>query len=488
MVIILTIQAALSARFLRADTAFDAEALYLRAGHLEWEHWLHGLPIPAFATRFSGSPVIYPPIAAAADSLGGLAGARILSLCFVLAATCLLWGTTARLFGRPAAFFAAALFAVIGPTLHLGALATFDSMALLLMALAAWCACAARSREDATGWILACAGALALANATKYATAIFDPVVVIMAVLSAFPQPGGKAALRRGALLVTCLAGTLAALLRLAGPWYITGISLTTTMRPPGHDPITYVLTRAWGWTAVVVVAALTGLLLSVIRKNARSTRYLLATLAATSLLVPIEHARIQTTASLAEHLDMGAWFACVACGYALGTLASLLRPRAVRVAAAGCLGAALVPVAAAGAIQAEAMINWPASTQLITFLKPLVRHGGRFLVESNDVAEYYLPATSWRQWSDTSSITLADGRERFVGRNAAPYISAIRQHAFSVVVLSFTRTPAMDRAIAAALGATSSYRIIGHVPYGGSVPGTYTVWAYRPQAGQGGP
>ncbi len=91
---ILTIQAALSLRLVRSNSAFTDEALYLWAGHLEWAHWLHGTPIPPFPTYFSGAPVIYPPIAAIADSLGGLAAARILSLCFMLGATALLWATT----------------------------------------------------------------------------------------------------------------------------------------------------------------------------------------------------------------------------------------------------------------------------------------------------------------------------------------------------------------------------------------------------------
>ena len=76
----------------------------------------------------------------------------------MLGATGLLWGTATRLFGRRAAFFAAALFAVLGPTLHLGAFATYDPMALFLMALAAWCACGGRDRETEVGWILAAAG------------------------------------------------------------------------------------------------------------------------------------------------------------------------------------------------------------------------------------------------------------------------------------------------------------------------------------------
>jgi Dolichyl-phosphate-mannose-protein mannosyltransferase len=487
MVIILTVQAALSVRFLRADTAFGDEALYLWAGHLEWAHWLHGTHIPAFATWFSGSPVVYPPIGALADRLGGLVAARLLSLCFMLGATCLLWATTSRLFGRRAAYFAAALFAVIGPTLHLGAFATYDAMALFLLALAAWCACGARTSEDATGWILGSAAALALANATKYASAIFDPLVLLMAVLSAYPLPGGKAALRRGALLLTALAGMLAVLLRLGGSWYVTGISQTTTMRPDGQDPIAKVLTESWEWTTAVLVAALAGVALSIARKNVRAISCLIAALAAAALLVPIEQARIHTAVSLAKHLDFGAWFACIACGFALGSLASWPRPRIARTVAAVCLSAALVPVAAAGIAQARAMINWPGAAHLIAFLKPLTRRGGHFLAETNDVPEYYLPATSWRQWSNTFSITRSDGRIRDVKGSVAPYARAIRHHYFSLVILSFSETPAMDRKITVVLAATPGYKILGTITYGGPIPGSYTVWAYRPATGQGG-
>jgi len=480
IVIILTVQAALSARFLGADTASDNEAMYLRAGHLEWAHWLHGIPIPAFATRFSGSPVIYPPLAAVADSIGGLAGARILSLCFLITATCLLWGTTARLFARPAAYFAAALFAVIGPTQHLGALATIDALALLLTAAAAWCACAARTRDDATGWILASVAALALANATMYSSVIFDPIVVIIAVLSACPDPGGKVAMRRGALLVTCLAGTLAALLRLAGPWYVAAVSQTMTLRPIANVPVVAVLTQSWTWTAVVLVAALAGLVLAVMTKNSRAGKWLIAALAAAALFVPLEQARLQTTTGLAEHLDSGAWFACIAGGYALSTLACLPRPRIIRAAAAACLGVALVPVAATGISQATAMINWPSSTALIAALRPLVRHGGRFLADTDSVAEYYLPGTSWRQWSDTTSITRPDGSLLYAAGNAAVYTRRIKRHDFAVVILNFAK-PVLDRAIATAIRNTHGYTMIAQVQYGGATPGTYVIWAYQP-------
>ena len=147
------VQAVLSVRLLGADTAFMDEAAYLWAGHLEWAHWLHGAAMPPFSSYFSGAPVMYPPLGALADSVGGLAGARLLSLAFMLGTTVLLWGVTSRLFGRRAAFFAAALFAVAGPTLHLGAFATYDAMSLFLLALAAWLVVGApNSRRRLAGW------------------------------------------------------------------------------------------------------------------------------------------------------------------------------------------------------------------------------------------------------------------------------------------------------------------------------------------------
>ena len=94
---VLAVQAVLSLRLIWSNTAFQDEALYLRAGHLEWSQWLHHAPIPDFPAYFSGAPVLYPPLGALADSLGGLAAARALSLGFMLGVTSLLWATTVRL-------------------------------------------------------------------------------------------------------------------------------------------------------------------------------------------------------------------------------------------------------------------------------------------------------------------------------------------------------------------------------------------------------
>ncbi|HJY04260.1 MAG TPA: glycosyltransferase family 39 protein, partial [Streptosporangiaceae bacterium] len=187
-------QAALSLRLIWSNTAFQDEALYLRAGHLEWARWLHHAPIPNFPAYFSGAPVIYPPLGALADGMGGLTAARILSLCFMLGVTSLLWGTTVRLYGQRAAVLAAALFATLAGTQFLGAFATFDAMALFLLALAVWLGVRAADGQGRTriALLLACGCALAAADAVKYATALFTPVVLVVVALAVRGrQPGG---------------------------------------------------------------------------------------------------------------------------------------------------------------------------------------------------------------------------------------------------------------------------------------------------------
>jgi hypothetical protein len=454
---VLAVQAALSASMVRVRTAFGDEALYLSAGHLEWSHWLHGTQIPAYPTWFSGAPVIYPPVGAIADSLGGLAAARSLSLLFMLGVTCFVWGTALRLLAdERAAFFAAALFAVLAPTLHLGSYATYDAPALLLLAAATWCAAGAAGGQPATRRVIAAGVLLALANATKYATTLYDPTVLAITVLSSWPEAGRRAALLRAAFLAGTAAAVLGGLLALGGPGYLTGISQTTTARDHGTDTAALVLTDAWAWTAVVVVPALVAAAWCAGRRRWPQA-LLLAVLAASALLAPADQARIQTATSLNKHVDFGAWFAAIAAGYLLSAVS---RRRLVLATAL----AALVPVTALGTVQVQAMVNWPDVTGLVKVVRPLTAHGGHFLVETTDVLQYYLPNTTWQQWSSTAT---ADPQY---------YQQAIARHYFSVVILGFNQTPAADYAIAFDLSQASGYALTARVRSGTTV---FYVWKY---------
>jgi hypothetical protein len=454
---VLAVQAALSASMVRGSTAFGDEALYLSAGHLEWSHWLHGTQIPMYQTWFSGAPVIYPPIGAIADSLGGLAAARLLSLVFMLGVTSFLWSTARRLLAdKRAAFFAAALFAVLAPTLHLGSFATYDALALLLLTAATWCAAGVRG-QSAARWIIAAGILLALANATKYATALYDPTVVCVIILSSWPDAGWKVGLRRAAFLAGVVVAVLAVLLALGGSGYLTGIRLTTTGRVHGTDTASLVFADAWSWTAVVVVPAVIAAVVCAVRRQWQQT-LMLAVLALSALLAPADQARLQTATSLDKHVDFGAWFAAIAAGYLL----RILSRRRVVVLAVWL--AAWIPVTSTDTAQAHAMIDWPDVTGLIKVVRPMTAHGGRFLVETTDILQYYLPNTTWRQWSSTQNT------------NPEYYQQAIARHYFSVVVLSFNQTLAMDYAIALDLSKSSEYQLAAKVSSGKTV---FYVWRY---------
>jgi Dolichyl-phosphate-mannose-protein mannosyltransferase len=498
LLVILAVQTILSLRLVGVNTAFQDEALYLWAGHLEWARVLHGTPIPQFPSYFSGAPVIYPPIAALADSVGGLAAARGLSLVFMLAATTLLWDTADRLFGRRAAFFAAALFAVLGPTLHLGAFATYDAMALLLLALATWLVVRAGERQDATGWMIGAGAALALANATAYSSALFDLVVLLIAVVTAIPKPGGKLAAARAVTLLAIVAVILTPGLLLGGSRYFHGISVTTLQRAPGTDSPVTVITHFWSWTGIIVVAAACGAVIGWISQPKRPRAWLLTLLAAAALLVPAEQASLYTTASLNKHGAMGAWFAAMAAGYAVDRLIATSPAGTMRVVTGGaCVVALCFPVTLGASQSWMFATSWPDSSAFVAILRPLADNStGRMLVEDPSIAEYYLASGSqWQRWSSTRNIVLRSGaptggpsaKAGVVGAgNAGTFAMYIQEGYFSLIALNFADTTSLDESIAADIHRNRHYHAIQVVPYGagpvGPAPGKYVIWQYEPQ------
>ena len=77
---------------------------------------------------------------------------------------------------------------------------------------------------------------LALANATAYSSALFDPIVILLAFLVAWPAGARLAARRTGALLTVTAALLIAGVL-LGGTSYTSGIRQTTLSRAAGADP-----------------------------------------------------------------------------------------------------------------------------------------------------------------------------------------------------------------------------------------------------------
>jgi Dolichyl-phosphate-mannose-protein mannosyltransferase len=490
LLVVLAVQAALSVRLVRADTAFQDEATYLWAGHLEWAHWLHGAAIPPFPTYFSGAPVIYPLLGALADSLGGLAGARLLSLVFMLGATALLWAAAGRLYGRRAAFFAAALFAVSGPVLHLGAFATYDALSVLLVALAAWCVIRAGDRGEGTGWMAAAGVALAVANAAAYASALFDVLVLVLAVLTAWPG-GRRLAARRGATLLIVVVVLVTGGLLIGGKDYLTGVEQTILARVGAADPIPAVLAAAWSWTGLIVLLAIAGVIISWVGRRGWLPTLLLAVLAVAGLLGPLEQARLHTLASLNKHVGLGAWFAAIAAGYAIDRFIAAAPAGRAQAVTTGALIVALVFPASLGASQSRQFSSdWPNATSFIAIFGPLADHGnGRLLVETASIARYYLPSGSqWQRWSSTRNIVMPSGASTggpagsagVTGPGNRGVFAAFITHGyFSYVALNYTDTTALDYQITKDLRSSGHYRPVAVIPYGteSSPRGTFIVW-----------
>src|SRR6476646_10607194 len=113
----------------------------------------------------------------------------------MIGVTSLLWATAGRLYGRWAALLAAGLFATLAGTQFLGAFATYDAMALFLLAVAAWLGVRAADYSFRARTVLLVATGIILvaANTTKYATALFTPVVFVVVSLTVWRRREGSA-------------------------------------------------------------------------------------------------------------------------------------------------------------------------------------------------------------------------------------------------------------------------------------------------------
>lgn len=330
----LLLQAVLSIRLLHASGASGDESLYIYSGHqLIYELW-HGGGSPYYEEYFSGAPVIYPVLAATLDHVGGLSLVRLVSGGFMLIATGLLYATARRLFGYWPAVIAIGLFASLGITQDLGAYATFDAMALMIMAFAAYCAVRA---PDGSKWLLYIPAVLLVANATKYASIIFDPIVIMLAALALRSQ-GWRRVAQRAAALSLATASVLAVAVALAGVSYLKGILFTTIARKTGtgilslnpSSPID-ILNYSWHLIGLVVLLGVLAVIVAMLIPKERPVFFLLLLFVIAGSLVTAEALKLGDLTSVNKHDDFGVWFTAIAAGYLLARGAELARGRYAR-------------------------------------------------------------------------------------------------------------------------------------------------------------
>ncbi|SEM02954.1 ArnT family glycosyltransferase [Streptacidiphilus jiangxiensis] len=481
---VLVVQAMLSLRL--HNTAFQDEALYLFAGHQELDHLLHGTPLPIdYSGYFSGSPWLYPVLGAAADSVFGLTGARLLSLLFMLGATVLLYALSRRLFNERVALCAAAFFTVLQSTITLGFFATYDAPAIFLLALSAWIV--VRTNRATPLAVLLAAPVAALAVAVKYAAGLYLPTLVLLAVLVGWPYRGRAQALVRGLLLALGTGGLLGAAMVFGH--MTAGLQTTTTSRVQGTDSAAKLLSESAQWGGLMFAVACGGALAYIVRERmheavdvtaVRSTRRWRAALAlllcGTALLAPAYQIHLHTSTSLHKHIGFGLLFAAPMAGIGITRLmgAHFRQPQ---------LGILVwVVMLALGLSQSTARFtSWPDSTQMVQVLGRHTSPTGRYLAETREVPVYYLHgATKANQWTSTygTGYSYRDAHGR-VYQGADGYRHAVADGWFDLILLDGKSTPAMDAVIRQAITTDGTYRLIASLPFTTSQgPGTYQIYS----------
>lgn len=440
---VLVVQTLLSLRLIWTNTAFTDEALYLWAGRTEWQHWLHGVPLPpGFPTYFSGAPVVYPPLGAAADAAFGLAGARLLSLVFMLTASVLLYKTTDRLFGGRSGLLAAAVFASVGSAQFLGAFATYDAMALTLLALASWLAVKAAARPPVaqTAFLVAAGCALAAADAAKYASALWNPVVIALAALTAWRLRGFRRGLASGLTLTGILVAVVTLLIRLGGSGYWHGILFTTVSRQASTASARGIGIVTAGWIGIALFLAVIGLAVILSTHRELPVRLTAVTLLAAGLLAPANQARIHVFTSLFKHVGFGAWFTAALAGVALSSLPSAV-PAVKRAAAfKTALAAAAVAAVIGTALAANQFSIWKNETVEVTAARSALSAypGPALVLDDLNVVRYYVPDLDYRSSYGRLYFAYQDTNlhKRFIGTPA--FADAIKHQYFSVVIVAF--------------------------------------------------
>jgi hypothetical protein len=462
---VLAVQAAFSLSLVWSNTAYGDEAQHILDGQLLWSHLVHGTYLPPY--QEAGARQIYPLIAAAASSVGGLAGARIVSLCFMLASSVLLYQIGVRLLGRPAALAGVALWAVSEPALRL-AFATWDPLACLLTITSLRLAVQASHARRKAGLIAVSALALALAGVTALPYLIYIPVVIAVALLAWLEPMGARLAIWCAVLLTAGSAFLLIVLMTLLHLWSnVFGMAAFQSV-PIGVNSAAQVFGPVWSWDGLILVAACAGAVTAVILERPRVRGILVAALAASVLPVPLYELHIGAFA-LDQQISAGTGISALAAGY----LAARLRPTTWRPPAVWLTAGVLMlyPAITGLSYARNEFHSWPDMTRLMAVLKPFAarsRHPVLFIGEWRVFPEYYLGGGR-RHWFD-------------YGPRLLP---SVKQGVYSAVVVRLPLSSAQSPSVAAHLAAPAavrvSYKLATVIVYKTTTPsnavGAWAVW-----------
>lgn len=489
LILILAMQSIISLATLH-NTAFQDEGLYLYAGRQIIHYWMGGpVPLDRYAFYFSGYPDVYPVIGGFLDTLGGLELARLFSLFCMLGVNTIVYYSTKKFFERPAAIFASAIYGSLGTVLYVGRLATFDSLCLFLIALAAAVAYKVSTSRH-PWWALMIGPLLVLSILAKYAAMLFALPVLGILVFCSIAFLGWWRMLVRLALAMVALAISLFVAYHFMDKLAFHAIQGSTTNRvalieKPRLEMFMHVLQMC----GIVYAAALLGVVFVFLRYQ--RFRLMALLLFGSSWLVPAYHIYEQETVSIDKHLAFGIFFAMPLAGCAAAWLSGYIKQAAPHINGrywvAGLSVALLVFIL--GMQQSQTIYaSWANTSALRYALHTQIRDGsGRILAEDIEVVRYDAEdiTQAW-QWNGVYYFYYVDAaHQQLLGDPALT--QALKDRYFAIVELSFNYQTAEAIFIAQQMAASRNYDLIATVPFQNSFgTGHFYLWRSAIAAGHG--
>lgn len=448
------------------DNPFQDEGLYLYMGHRMIDHITTGAHLSEYpGTYFSGSPGIYPVLAASVESFAGVEGARMLSLVFTCIAIVGAYGIGRELFGDAAGMFGAASIALCGSIVFISNLATFDAMALAIVAMAAWLAVYSANQNrlifaPVVGLLLA------VAFLTKYAVAVYIPGICALAVLTAWPTLRW-ASVRRAYVIAAAAGGSVAFVLTYWTYDIRKGIVATTVDRHPISPAAPEEMLRQIAmWVGPWLALALVGAVIAY-----RKWPVCLVLLGM-SVIGPLQQVRIGEATSLSKHVGFGLVFAAPL----IGVVAASLMKRWWRVLGVPLVAATAVYLGSGGVANGGYLLTtWVDDTRLLTQLRQelTISPTKAILGEEPSAQRFALrDVTMPTQWNDTF-VLLYGGKS-----GMAAYEEAIRQTHFGTIYLTLN-TSNGKKINKYLVEHITPYRLSAKVPFyrRGVQAGEYLIW-----------
>jgi hypothetical protein len=232
----------------------------------------------------------------------------------------------------------------------------------------------------------------------------------------------------------------------LAGTTYLKGVLDTTLARSgtaffqvPAAPHV--VALHSWDWIGVIVCLGFVAVVINIPQRRERAHLALIIMLVVAGTLVTIENMRLHSLTSVNKHDDFGAWFTCIAAGYALARFAELARSWLVRIPLIVLAISGVAVVAALYSSQSTAFFASPGSVMpRVAAIQPYVKPGPQhYLLSYVTPLTYYLrPSLSWTQVVEDNYIKYpVPGRPGTFLEGAPGFRAAIEHHWFAVISFS---------------------------------------------------